>query len=118
MKEKLSNANYLHDAPNERIAANEQNRKYIDRFVAENYKSLVVKFSPLDGVINPSSFGALDKLNETILLLYTDPDLYFADWENAKRYLSSRFTEKVIRVPVKKPVKSGIEENESESVND
>lgn len=118
MKEKLLNTNYLHDVPSERIAANEQNRKYIDRFVAENYNSLVAKFSPLDSAIDSSSFGALDKLNETILSLYTDPDLHFSDWEEAKRYLSNRFTKKAIRVPVKKPVKNEGEDNEDEFIND
>lgn len=115
---KLSNANYLHDVPTRRAVANEQNRKFIDRFVAENYNSLVAKFSPIDSTINSSSFGALDKLNETILSLYTDPDLSFSSWEEAKRYLSSKFTEKAIRVPVKKPVKSEVRESEDEFIND
>ncbi|WP_418696056.1 hypothetical protein [Barnesiella intestinihominis] len=115
---KLSNANYLHDVSARRIAANEQNRNYIDRFVAENYNSLAAKFSPLDDTINSSSFGALDKLNETILALYTDPDLHFSSWEQANRYLSNKFTEKAIRVPVKKPVKSRTGENEDESINE
>lgn len=118
MIRKLSNTNYLHDVPAERIAANEQNRKYIDRFVSENYNGLVAKFSPLDDTINSSSFGALDKLNETIISLYTDKDLHLTDWEQAKRYLTSKFTEKAIRVPVKKPVKGGKEESENEFIND
>lgn len=106
MIRKLSNTNYLHDVSVDPVAANERNRKYIDRFVLENYNGLVAKFSPLDGTINSSSYGALDKLNETILSLYTDPDLHFSSWIEAKQYLSSKFTEKAIRVPVKKPVKS------------
>ena len=72
----------------------------------------------LDGTINSSAFGALDKLNSTIISLYTDPNLHFADWEQANRYLSSKFTEKAIRVPVKKPVKSEVVENEDEIIND
>ena len=52
MIRKLSNTNYLHDVPAERTEANERNRKYIDRFVSENYNGLVAKFSPLDGTIN------------------------------------------------------------------
>lgn len=115
---KLFNANYLYDVPIRHITANEQNRKYIDRFVAENYNSLAAKFSPLDDTINSSSFGALDKLNETILALYTDPDLYFSSWEQANRYLSGKFTEKAIRVPLKKPVKSKTGENEDKSINE
>lgn len=107
---KLLNANYLHDVPLERARANEKNRPYIDRFISENYNSLVAKFSPMDDTVNSSSFGALDKLNETIVSLYTDNDLYFTDWEQAKRYLSNKFTEKAIRVPVKKPVKSEAKE--------
>ncbi len=118
MIRKLSNTNYLHDVPAERTEANERNWKYIDRFVSENYNGLVAKFSPLDGTINSSSYGALDKLNETILSLYTDPDLHFSSWIEAKQYLSSKFTEKAIRVPVKKPVKNEIGENEDEFIND
>lgn len=113
MIRKLSNTNYLHDVSVDPVAANERNRKYIDRFVLENYNGLVAKFSPLDGTINSSSYGALDKLNETILSLYTDPDLHFSGWIEAKQYLSSKFTEKAIRVPVKKPVK-----NEDEFINE
>ena len=118
MVKKLSNTNYLHDVPVEHAEANELNRKYIDRFVSENYNGLVAKFSPLDGTINSSAFGALDKLNSTIISLYTDPNLHFTDWEQAKQYLSNKFTEKAIRVPVKKPVKSEVVENEDEFIND
>lgn len=113
---KLTNTNYLHDVQTERVEANERNRKYIDRFISENYNGLVAKFSPLDGTINSSSFGALDRLNETIISLYTDKDLHFTDWEQAKRYLSSRFAEKAIRVPMKKPVKCEVAEDEDEEV--
>lgn len=77
MVKKLSNTNYLHDISADPVAANERNRKYIDRFVSENYNGLVAKFSPLDGTINSSAFGALDKLNSTIISLYTDPNLHF-----------------------------------------
>lgn len=118
MVKKLSNTNYLHDIPIEHTEANERNRKYIDRFVSENYNDLVAKFTPLDGTINSSAFGALDKLNSTIISLYTDPDLHFTDWEQANRYLSSKFIEKAIRVPVKKPVKSEIVECDNEFIND
>lgn len=44
MVKKLSNTNYLHDVPVEHAEANERNRKYIDRFVSENYNGLVAKF--------------------------------------------------------------------------
>ena len=118
MVKKLSNTNYLRDVSVDPVAVNERNRKYIDRFVSENYNGLVAKFSPLDGTINSSAFGALDKLNSTIISLYTDPNLHFADWERAKQYLSSKFTEKAVRVPVKKPVKSEVIENEDEFIND
>lgn len=101
--QKLINANYLHDIPAEHAAANSQNRIYIDRFVSENYERLSGKFSALDGAINSSGYGAMDKLNETILTLYTDPDLCFTSWEQANTYLTGKFTEKELRVPVKKP---------------
>ena len=114
MVKKLSNTNYLHDISADPVAANERDRKYIDRFVSENYNGLVTKFSPLDGTINSSAFGALDKLNSTIISLYTDPNLHFADWEQANRYLSSKFTEKAIRVPVKKPVGNEVKEEKLE----
>lgn len=110
---KLTNANYLHDVPGEHIAVNEQNRSYIDRFVTENYKRLSAKFSTLNRTINSSGFGAMDKLNETIVSLYIDPELSFSNWEEAKRYMLSKFTEKEILVSVKKPVKAvGAEESE------
>lgn len=118
MVRKLSNANYLHDVSVDPVAANERNRKYIDRFVSENYNGLVTKFSPLDGAINSSAFGALDKLNSTIISLYTDPNLHFTDWDQANKYLSSKFTEKAIRVPVKKPIKSEAKESEDEFINE
>jgi hypothetical protein len=102
---KLTNANYLHDVPVDHLVVNEQNRGYIDRFVSENYKRLSKKFMRLSGNINSSGFGAMDKLNETIVSLYTDPALCFADWGEAERYMSSKFTEKEIRIPVKKPMK-------------
>lgn len=112
---KLVCANYLRDVPADTIAANEQNRCYVDRFVSENYKRLSAKFSNLDGVINSSGFGAMDKLNETIVSLYTDPELSFSNWEEAEQYMSNKFTEKAIRVPVKKlTVKDGADEEEGE----
>ncbi|WP_294552938.1 hypothetical protein [uncultured Bacteroides sp.] len=117
MVKKISNTNYLRDVSVDPVAVNERNRKYIDRFVSENYNGLVTKFSHLDGMINSSAFGALDKLNSTIISLYTDPNLHFTDWEQAKQYLSSKFTEKAIRVPVKKPIKSETEESEEELIN-
>lgn len=110
MIQKPINANYLHDVPAQHVPANEQNRAYIDRFVSENYKRLSGKFSTLDGTINSSGFGAMDKLNETLLTLYTDPELCFADYEEAERYLLNKFTEKEMRVPVKKPAKMEQEE--------
>lgn len=109
---KLTNANYLHDVPGEHIAVNEQNRGYIDRFVTENYNRLSAKFSSLDGTINSSGFGAMDKLNETIVSLYTDSELSFTDWDEAKRFMLSKFTDKAIRVVVKKPIRSDGEDNE------
>lgn len=118
MIRKLSNTNYLHDVSADPVAANERNRKYIDRFVSENYNGLVAKFSPIDGTINSSAFGTLDKLNSTIISLYTDPNLHFTDWDQANRYLLSKFTEKAIRVPVKKPVKSEVGESEDELINE
>lgn len=110
---KLTNANYLYDVPCECIAVNEQNRGYVDRFVTENYRRLSAKFSTLGSTINSSGFGAMDKLNEMIFSLYTDPELSFEDWEEAKRYMSGKFTEKKIRIPIKKPVKA-MGEDESE----
>jgi hypothetical protein len=110
---KLSNANYLHDVPAQCFAVNETNRLYIDRFINENYQRLSDKFTLLDGTINSSAFGAMDKLNETIVSLYTDPNLCFSNWKEADNYLTSKFTEKAIRVVVKKPTKPDEEDRES-----
>lgn len=95
--------------PADRLPVNEQNRIFIDRFVSENYQRLSGKFSILSSTINSSGFGALDKLNETLLTLYTDPDLHFTDYSEAERYLTSKFTEKELRVPVRKPKKEHVE---------
>ena len=65
MIKKPINANYLQDVPEHHKPVNEQNRKYIDRFVTENYERLNSKFKT-DEKINSSGFGALDKLNETL----------------------------------------------------
>ena len=110
---KPSNANYLHDVPAQYFAVNEANRLYIDRFIKENYQRLSSKFTLLDGTINSSAFGAMDKLNETIVSLYTDPNLCFSNWKEADNYLTSKFTEKAIRVVVKKPTKDQNEDCES-----
>ena len=118
MVKKLSNTNYLRDVSVDPVAVNDRKRKFIDRFVSEIYNGLVAKFSPFDGTINSCAFGALDKLNSKILSIFTEPNLHFADWERAKQYLSSKFTEKAFRVPVKKPVKSEVIENEDEFIND
>ena len=114
MCKKLVNANYLHDVSPELTEVNERNRGYIDRFVSEKYNDLVAKFNRMDGTINSNAFGAMDILNATIMSLYTDPNLHFESWDHASRYLSSKFTEKAIRVPVKKTVKSEIEESREE----
>lgn len=110
---KPKNVNYLHDIPAKIFAVNETNRIYIDRFITENYQRLSKKFTLLDGTINSSAFGAMDKLNETIVSLYTDPNLCFSSWEEADFYLTSRFTEKAIRIAVKKPTKDENEDCES-----
>lgn len=101
---KLTNANYLHNVPAKTFAVNNQNRGYIDRFVAENYKRLTKKFAASCN-INSSGFDSMDKLNELILSLYTDPELHFKNWEEANLYMLSKFTEKEIRISVKKPTK-------------
>ena len=110
MIKKPINANYLQDVPEHHKPVNEQNRRYIDRFVTENYERLNSKFKT-DEKISSSGFGALDKLNETLLRLYTDPDLCFTNWPDAERYMSSKFTEKELRIPVRKPKRGDEVEN-------
>lgn len=104
--DKLFNANYLHDVPAAMYAVNEKNRAYIDRFVSENYNRLRNRFKSFDGVINSSCYGSLDKLNETIFALYTDANLCFDNWKDANAYMQNKFTEKEMRIPVKKAVKN------------
>ncbi|WP_455671681.1 hypothetical protein [Phocaeicola sp.] len=93
------------------LPVNEQNKAFIDRFVSENYERLNRQFANQREVINSSGFGSIDKLNQTILALYTDPELHFTSWEQADKYLSSKFTDAEIRLPMKKPTKE-TEENE------
>lgn len=94
MIKKLVNENYLNDENRPKTTVNEANRAYIDRFVRENYNALYSKFQALDSKIDSSTYSALDKLNETILSLYTDKELTFENWKSAKRFLQNKFTEK------------------------
>jgi hypothetical protein len=118
MVKKLSNTNYLHDISADPVATNERNRKYIDRFVSENYNGLVAKFSPLDGTINSSAFGALDKLNSTIISLYTDPNLHFYGLGAGETISIEQVYRKGDSRSGEKAVKSEVVENEDEFIND
>lgn len=100
---KAINQNYLTGDNVKHPAVNEANRAFIDRFIALNYERLSNKFSSQRNVVNSSGFGSFDKLNETILMLYTDPEMHFTSWEQANKYLTSKFTDKAIRVVMKKP---------------
>lgn len=95
------------------IPVNGQNKAYIDRFVAENYERLNKQFANQREVINSSGFGSIDQLNDVFMRLYTDPNLHLTSWEQAKAYLTSKFTDAEIRIPIQKPVKE--EENELEN---
>ena len=99
---KLSNANYLHHDVPTKLSVNEKNRAYIDRFVSENYKNLSRRFAAIGSNINSSAYGSLDKLNETFCSLYINPDLHFSSWVEAKAFLQNKFTEKEMRVPLKR----------------
>lgn len=113
---KLSNANYLHEVPAQRVAVNTKNRAYVDRFVSENYTRLSKQFKAIGSNINSSCFGSMDKLNETLYALYVDPELNFESWDEANTYMRNKFTEKEMRVPVKK-VSRNEELQDSESIN-
>lgn len=120
MVKKAVNNNYLTvEAPQKKLAVNEQNRAYIDRFVSLNYEKLNRKFDSQRNTINSSAFGSTDKFNEMIISLYTDPDLCFTSWEKANGYLTSKFTDKAIRVVMKKPKCDKAEcEEDNETIND
>lgn len=107
---KAVNTNYLQDEETITIAVNQQNKAYIDQFVKLNYERLNKQFANQRETINSSAYGSIDKLNETLLLLYSDPDLHFTSWKQANAYLTSKFTEKAIRIQMKKPTKE-TEEN-------
>lgn len=100
---KAVNKNYLTGDEAKVVAVNETNRAFIDRFVSLNYQRLCTQFDSQRNVINSSGFGSLDKLNTTIVSLYTDPEMCFTSWEQANKYLTSKFTDKAIRVVMKKP---------------
>lgn len=114
MKEDTLLLDYELDEATHTVEANQQNRKYIDRFVAENYERLNNQFDNQRELINSSGCGSIDKLNDTLLLLYTDPDLHLTSWEQAKAYLSGKFTDAAIRIPVQKPIRKDAEPEESE----
>lgn len=110
---KAVNKNYISEVQTKSLPVNDKNRAYIDAFVKLNYKQLRDKFRKLGNAVNSSAFDSVDKLDEAILSLYTDPELSFKSAEQANVYLTSKFTEKAIRVVVKKPVKDvECEENE------
>lgn len=111
---KLFNADYLQDTATaaQKLAVNEKNRAYIDRFVSENYIMLNNRFALMGSNINSSCFGATDKLNETLYSLYTDPNLIFESWDEANVYLKNKFTEKEMRIPLKKVRDSKPQDNE------
>ena len=106
-KHDYSNAGSIKTLP-----ANLQNKAYIDRFVAENYDRLNRQFANQRELTNSSGCGSIDKLNDTLLLIYTDPDLHLTSWEQAKAYLNSKFTDAAIRIQMQKPVKAETEDNE------
>ena len=111
-KEFKSISDYACDTDTQCAATNEQNKAFIDRWVSENYERLNSKFSDQREVINSSGCGSIDKLNDALKLLYTDPDLHLTSWEQAKAYLNSKFTDAAIRIPMQKPVKAETEDNE------
>ena len=113
---KLFNANYLHDVPAAKRVVNEKNRVYIDRFVMENYNRLSNQFKGFDGIVNSSCYSAMDILYVTIFALYTDVNICFGSWDDANAYLRNKFTEKEMRVPTKKTIKSG-EFPDKENIN-
>ena len=76
-------------------------RVFIDRFVSQNYNRLARTYSNQSGVINGEALGSMDKLNEALLSLYTDPNLSFTSWEDAERQLKNRFAAKSMRVEAK-----------------
>lgn len=102
---KAVNKNYLGEVQTKSLPVNEKNRAYIDAFVKLNYKQLRDKFRKLGNAVNSSAFDSVDILDETILSLYTDPEFSFKSADQANVYLTSKFTEKAIRVVCKKPVK-------------
>lgn len=103
---------YSNNGSAKTLPLNKQNKAYIDRFVSENYSRLNRIFANQREVINSSGCGSIDKLNDTLLLLYTDPDLHLTSWEQAKAYLNNKFTDAAIRIPMQKPVKVVNEEDE------
>lgn len=114
---KAVNTNYITAGNVKRTAVNKANRAYIDRFVAINYERLSNKFDIQRNVINSNGFGSLDKLNDLILSLYTDSELHFSNWNEANKYLTSKFTDKAIRVVMKKPTEADEDKTESEDTD-
>lgn len=114
---KAVNTNYITAGNVKRTAVNKANRAYIDKFVSMNYERLSKKFDNQRNVINSNGFGSLDKLNDLILSLYTDSELNFSNWYEANKYLTSKFTDKAIRVVMKKPTEADEDKTESEDTD-
>ena len=94
---------------------NLKNKAYIDRFVSLNYERLLKTFDKQRNTVNSSAKGSIDLLNDVLLSLYTDAYLHFKDQDEANRFLMNKFTDKAIRIVIRKPMKSETDLNETDN---
>lgn len=90
------------------MSKDEKLKRYADQFVGENYSRLVEKFKPLDDHINQKGYGSLDKLNDTIILIY-ETDKTFNSYEQFYRFAASKF---IGRTKKPKPGEAAVEEDD------
>lgn len=68
-------------------------KKYVDRYINENYTRLEAKFRNIDNYINEKSISSLDKLNTTMRNLYYTP-IEFQDYKSFEKWANNKFTAK------------------------
>ena len=77
--------------------------EYVNRYIEERYKELSSKFRVLDNTLNEKGVSSLDKLNDTMLSLYTT-DKAFKSYEEFYKWANNKFTPKKDRKRNIKPL--------------
>ena len=66
---------------------------YVSRYIEDRYREIASKFRVLDKTLNEKGISSLDKLNDTMLSLYTT-DKAFKSYEEFYKWADNKFTPK------------------------